>query len=229
MQSRCLCHTRATVPLKKHFIQIGPSGWSCTNVYGLIRLVLELLRDTRIKLGRIWFSKVTCILLNQTHEWGFLSRLATTQRVDDTRSRLRCSLGLCSPSSAQHVLGTSPTPFVFVQLAYKWWTRFTVARPILLPTHQPTVHGAHTESLGATHPVARTPSSWDATGNYFQPSLPSRSRSWIGYGVSYFGCYPGSTCSEHSIKYGLTSLRLLQQILKPNVKVQQTNYTSFPK
>jgi hypothetical protein len=100
----------------------------------------------------------------------------------------------------------------------KWWTRFTVARPILLPTHQPTAHGAHTESLGATHPVARTPSSWDATGNYFQPSLPSRSRSWIGYGVSYFGCYPGSTFSEHSIKYELTSLRLLQQILKPNVK-----------
>ena len=31
-------------------IEIGPSGWSCTNVYGLIRLVLELLRDTRISL-----------------------------------------------------------------------------------------------------------------------------------------------------------------------------------
>ena len=29
------------------FHEIGPSGWSCTNVYGLIRLVLELLRDTR--------------------------------------------------------------------------------------------------------------------------------------------------------------------------------------
>jgi hypothetical protein len=95
----------------------------------------------------------------------------------------------------------------------KWWTRFTVARPILLPTHQPTAHGAHTESLGATHPVARTPSSWDATGNYFQPSLPSRSRSWIGYGVSYFGCCPGSNNIEHSIKYELTSLRLLQQIV----------------
>ena len=53
----------------------------------------------------------------------------------------------------------------------KWWTSFTVARPILLPTHQPTAHGAHTESLGATHPVARTPSSWDATGNYFQLPL----------------------------------------------------------
>ena len=56
---------------------------------------------------------------------------------------------------------------------HKWWTRFTVARPILLPTHQPTAHGAHTESLGATHPVARTPSSWDATGNYFQLPLPA--------------------------------------------------------
>ena len=28
-----------------------------------------------LKLGRVWFSKVTCILLNQTHEWGFISRL----------------------------------------------------------------------------------------------------------------------------------------------------------
>jgi len=104
---------------------------------------------------------------------GFLSRLATTQRVDDTRSRLRCSLGLMfSQLSPTRSWDFTNARFVYVLLACKWWTRFTVARPILLPTHQPTAHGAHTESLGATHPVARTPSSWDATGNYFQCSLP---------------------------------------------------------
>lgn len=72
-------------------------------------------------------------------------------------------------------------------------------------------------------------------------TLASRSPRFVGYGVSYFGCYPGSTCSEHSIKYELTSLRLLQQIVSQtkcqrtmfftdalaSFKVQQTNYTQI--
>lgn len=57
-------------------------------------------------MGRICFSKVTCIFLNQTHEWGFISRLATTQRVGDTRSRLRCSLGqMFTPAQPNTFLG----------------------------------------------------------------------------------------------------------------------------
>lgn len=112
----------------------------------------------------------------------------------------------------------------------KWWTRFTVARPILLPTHQPTAHGAHTESLGATHPVARTPSSWDATGNYFQLPLPAVAQ--------------GSSDMEFRIS-GATQVQLAVNILlntnspvcaccnklsclKPNVKVQRFNYTTLP-
>ena len=43
-------------------------------------------------------------------------------------------------------------------------------------------------------------------------TLASRSPRFIGYGVSYFGCFPGSNCIEHLMKYELTSLRLLQQI-----------------
>lgn len=118
----------------------------------------------------------------------------------------------CSPQLSLTRSQDSTNAFVFVQLAYKWWTCFTVARPILLPTHQPTAHGAHTESLGATHPVARTPSSWDATGNYFQLPLPAVAQGSSDMEFRIFGCCPGSTCREHSIKYGLTSLRLLQQI-----------------
>ena len=99
---------------------------------------------------------------------------------------------------------------------HKWWTRFTVARPILLPTHQPTAHGAHAESLGATHPAARTPSSWDATGNYFQLPLPavaqgSSNMEFRILGATLCQCRNRSSHQPH-MKYGLTSLRLLQQI-----------------
>ena len=67
--------------------------------------------DLPMKLGRICFSKVTCILLNQTHEWGFLSRLATTPRVGDTRSRLRCSLGqMFTPAQPNTFLGLHQRP-----------------------------------------------------------------------------------------------------------------------
>jgi hypothetical protein len=62
------------------------------------------------KLVQDLFSKVTCILLNQTHEWGFISRLATTQRVGDTRSRLRCSLGqMFTPAQPITSHGITPT------------------------------------------------------------------------------------------------------------------------
>ena len=142
-----------------------------------LRCLVRDMRHHRVllaKLGRICFSRVTCGLPNQTHEWDFISRLVPKCReaihaVGYAAPWVRCSPQL-SPTRSWDFTNVR---FVYVLLVCKWWTRFTVARPILLPTHQPTAHGAHTESLGATHPVARTPSSWDATGNYFQLPLPA--------------------------------------------------------
>ena len=65
----------------------------------------------RVKLCRVCFSGVTCVLPNQTHEWGFISRLATTRRVVDTRSRLRCSLGqMFTPAQPNTFLGLHQRP-----------------------------------------------------------------------------------------------------------------------
>ena len=58
------------------------------------------------KLGRISFSKVTCVLLNQTHEWGFCLVWQPHQGAGDTRSRLRCSLGqMFTPAQPNTFLG----------------------------------------------------------------------------------------------------------------------------
>ena len=98
---------------------------------------------------------------------------------------------------------------------------------------------AHSSSYPPTHCMMASlpssgdgsPSSWDATGNYFQQPPPSRSRGFVGYGVSYFGCCPGSIQIEHLVKYGLTSLRLLQQIqsrMPPDMGYARTTPIGLP-
>ena len=73
-----------------------------------------------MKLGRICFSKVTCILLNQTHEWGFLSRLVPKCReaihaVGYAAPWVRCSPQL-SPTRSWDFTNVR---FVYVLLACK--------------------------------------------------------------------------------------------------------------
>ena len=157
-----------------------------------------LVRDMRHQRG--FASKIGQDLLFQghlhspqpkTHEGLLFFSFGIHLWDGDTRSRLRCSLG-------QMFTPAQPNTF----LGLKWWTRFTVARPILLPTHQPTAWW---------HPflpqVIIASSSWDATGNYFQCSLPlfPMETQWIWRIIIWV--LP---------VYDLTSLRLLQQMEHEN-------------